>query len=361
MQEWNSEGIGFFLARQLVGVFEVEEWQVDGPAARVRGRLLTRPETALSILRERLEPSGFMPLLSSEREIRILPVPLPTKTAARDRPWIQILLFVATVFTTLLVGALHAGVNPFADPGNVLAGFPFSLSLLSILLVHEMGHYFTARRYGVQVSLPYFIPAPPPVILGTFGALIKMRSPIVDRRSLFDIGIAGPIAGLCLAIPVTVFGLTLSEIVPVRGDEGIFLGSSLLFRLIQELTLGHIPKGMDVLLHPVGFAGWIGFLVTALNLLPLGQLDGGHIAYALLGRRSEKLALFTAITLLIMGVAFWPGWLLWAFLAFMLGFKHPPPLNDVTPLDPARRVIAFGAFILLLFLITPAPFASPEF
>lgn len=361
MPEWESEGLGIFLARQLSGIFEVEEWQIQGAGARFRGALVGRPDTALSILRHRLEPFGFSPLLLSEHEVLVLPTPVVGKRGEAERPWPQIVLFVATILTTLFAGALQQGVNPLSDPTALLAGFPFSFSLLSILGAHELGHYFTGRRYGVRVTLPYFIPAPPPVILGTFGAFIKMKSPVVDRRSLFDIGIAGPLAGLVLAVPVLMIGLTLSQIVPAQGHAGISLGSPLLFALLQEMTLGPIPDGMDVLLHPVAFAGWIGFFVTALNLLPLGQLDGGHIAYALLGRRSERVAFFTAIILALLGLTYWPGWLFWAFIAFMLGFKHPPTMNDVTPLDPGRRLLGLGALLLLLCLITPAPFMTPEF
>lgn len=359
MAEWGSEEIGFFLTRQLSGVFEIEEWQIQGAGARFRGTLVGRPETTVATLRQRLEPYGFSPLLVSEREVLILPTPAVGRRAGAERPWTQILLFFATIATTLFVGAIQHGTDPLADPTNLLAGLPFSFSLLSILGVHEFGHYFTAKRYGVHVTLPYFIPAP--IGLGTFGAFIKMKSPVIDRRSLFDIGIAGPIAGLILAIPILMIGLTMSAIIPTRGEMGISLGSPLLFTFVQELTLGPIPEGMDIVLHPVAFAGWIGFFVTALNLLPIGQLDGGHIAYALLGRRSEKLAFLTAIVLAILGITFWPGWLFWAFLAFMLGFKHPPPMNDVTPLDPRRRLLGVAALILLLSLLTPAPFMSPEF
>ena len=359
MAEWGSEEIGLFLARQLSGIFEIEEWQIQGAGVRFHGILVAKPETTVSVLRQRLEPYGFSPLLLSQREILILPTPAGGKRTEAERPWTQILLFIATVVTTLFVGAIQLGTDPLTDPINLLAGLPFSFSLLSILGVHEFGHYFTAKRYGVHVTLPYFIPAP--VGLGTFGAFIKMKSPVIDRRSLFDIGIAGPIAGLILAIPILMIGLTLSEIVPTHGEMGISLGSPLLFTFIQEVTLGSIPEGMDIVLHPVAFAGWIGFFVTALNLLPIGQLDGGHIAYALLGRQSEKLAFLTAIVLAFLGITFWPGWLFWAFLAFMLGFKHPPPMNDVTPLDPRRRLLAVGALILLFCLLTPAPFISPEF
>lgn len=361
MAEWESEELGFFLARQLSGIFEVEEWKIQGTGARFRGMLLARPETAINTLRQRLEPYGFSPLLVSEREVLVLPTPGVAKGGGAERPWPQILLLAATIVTTLFAGALQQGVNPLTNPAGLLAGFPFSFSLLTILGTHELGHYFTARRYGVRVTLPYFIPAPPPVILGTFGAFIKIKSPVIDRRSLFDIGIAGPIAGLVFAIPVLMIGLKLSTTVPARGHEGISLGSPLLFTLIQEVTLGPIPEGLDVLLHPIAFAGWIGFFVTALNLLPLGQLDGGHIAYAILGRQSEKLALATAVILAILGIAFWQGWLFWAFVAFILGFKHPPTMNDVTPLDPVRRLLGFGALVLLLCLITPAPFIIPEF
>ena len=360
MYDWGPQGIGYFLGQQLLGVFEVEEWQVQDGTVYYRGTLLARPETALSILRQRLEPYGFSPLIRSEREVLIIPTPALVKRGETERPWIHLLLFGATILTTLFVGALQQGVDPLSHPAHLLAGLPFSLSLLSILGVHELGHYFTARHYGVKVTLPYFIPAP--VGLGTFGAFIKMKSPVIDRKVLFDVGIAGPLAGLCLAIPVLILGLKLSQIVPTPDRIGVVsLGSPLLFTFILEMTLGQIPEGMDVLLHPVAFAGWIGFFVTALNLLPLGQLDGGHITYALLGKRSERVAMITALLLVLLGIYSWPGWLFWAFLSFLLGFKHPPLMNDVTPLDRGRYLLGLGAFLLLLTLITPSPFMVSEF
>jgi len=359
MQDWGPQGIGYFLGQQLLGIFAVEEWQVHDGSVHYRGALLAKPETALRVLRQRLEPYGFSPLIRSEREVVIIPTPAAVRGDERDRPWVHLLLFVATILTTLFVGALQQGVDPVSHPVQLLAGLPFSLSLLSILGVHEFGHYFTARHYGVKVTLPYFIPAP--VGLGTFGAFIKMKSPVTDRKVLFDVGIAGPLAGLCLAIPVLMIGLNLSQIVPSGDRIGVSLGSPLLFTFILEMTLGRIPEGMDVLLHPVAFAGWIGFFVTALNLLPLGQLDGGHISYALLGQRSEKVAMVTALLLILLGIYFWPGWLFWAFLSFVLGFRHPPLMNDVTPLDKGRYLLGLGTLFLLLTLITPSPFMVPEF
>ncbi|MFQ5839440.1 MAG: site-2 protease family protein [Candidatus Methylomirabilales bacterium] len=353
MDGWQADGVGMLVAQQLVGIFAVNQIEVGPQAVRCRGFLLARPEVALRVLRERLEPRGLYPLIQSEHEVVVVPVPRQARRA-EDRVWVNALLFLATVLTTLFVGAYHAGKDPLADWNNLWAGWPFSACILSILVCHELGHYFTARHYGIEVTLPYFIPAP--IGLGTFGAFIKMRSPVTDRKALFDVAIAGPLAGLVLAIPILIIGLTLSQVVPLGDRAGIGLGSPPLFSFIAILVVGRVPEGFDVVLHPVAFAGWIGFFVTALNLLPLGQLDGGHIAYALWGKRATHFGMATALVLGILGLHYWPGWLFWAFLAFVLGFRHPPLMDDVTPLDPRRRLGAYGAFILLLLLITPAPF-----
>ncbi|MBI2081113.1 MAG: site-2 protease family protein [candidate division NC10 bacterium] len=352
-----SQGSAFELARLLADVFLVEELQVQEAAVRFRGVLLASPETAVRVLTGRLAPLGYHPLLRSREEIVLL-----RAAPRRGRPWLaepwpNLLLFVATLLTTLFVGALHQGADPLSDPRTLAAGLPFAATLLAILGVHELGHYFTAKAYGIRVTLPYFIPAP--IGLGTFGAFIRMKSPVTDRRALLDVGIAGPLAGLVLAIPAVLVGLRLSTVVPAQG-AGLGLGSSLLFLLLQAIAVGPIPDGLDILLHPVAFAGWIGLFVTALNLLPIGQLDGGHIAYALLGRRHRQVAMGTAALLVALGIFFWQGWLVWAVLAMAMGFQHPPPLDDVTPLDARRRLLALGAFALLLLLITPAPFFFPE-
>ena len=197
-------------------------------------------------------------------------------TARREKPGLHVLLFLITLLTTTAAGALHAGADPLEDPWALLSGLPFSVTLMSILLVHEMGHYLVSRHHGVQASLPYFIPAPS--FIGTFGAFIRMKSPPPDRKSLFDVAAAGPLAGLALAVPAVIVGLHLSTMTASETPSGgLTLGSSLLLSFLSKATLGLLPEEVNIALHPIGFAGWIGLLVTALNLLPVGQLEGGHV------------------------------------------------------------------------------------
>jgi membrane-associated protease RseP (regulator of RpoE activity) len=200
---------------------------------------------------------------------------------------INIILFIVTMATTLLAGALHTGVNIFENPEQIFRGIPFSFSLMGILMAHELGHYLIAKKHGLNVTLPYFIPAPP-FIIGTFGAFIKIRSAVRDRRMLLDVGAAGPLVGVVVSIPFLILGLWLSEVKAVQGQTGANLGSSLFLSFLSWIIFGPVPEGYDIILHPVGFAGWIGLLVTSLNLLPIGQLDGGHVAYALLGEKQNK-------------------------------------------------------------------------
>lgn len=361
MASWLNpeEDVLFFLEREMAGVFAISERHLFDGTVRLQGRLLIDPVTAVAELTERLAPHGYYPLLRSEEDLTIFQV-APAKQLFRTGSWVNVALFLATLATTVFVGAANRGANPLADPWSLGQGVPFAVTLLLILGVHELGHYFTARRYGIAVTLPYFIPAP--IGLGTFGAFIKMKSPVTDRRALFDVGIAGPLAGLCVALPAIVVGLHWSEVIFTGSEEhaGIALGTPLLFSLLQWLTLGPIPEGGDVLLHPVAFAGWIGLFVTALNLLPIGQLDGGHIAYALVGQHHRRVAIFAMLVLIGMGIAYWPGWLFWASLSLILGMKHPPPLNDVTRLDDRRRLLGFASLLLLLGVITPSPFNFSE-
>ncbi len=265
---------------------------------------------------------------------------------------VQIVLFALTFLTTLVAGTFLAGANPLKNPADLLLGFMFSIPLLSILGVHEMGHYAAARRHGVAVTPPYFIPAPS--FIGTFGAFIKIKSPVPHRNALLDIGAAGPIAGAVVAVPVLLVGLSLSSVRPASGLVGIPLGESLLFRAATYAVIGSVPQGVDVVLHPVAFAGWIGLLVTALNLLPSGQLDGGHIAYALFGARYAKVARAVPFLLLPMGLL-WGGWVIWAVMLFFLGTRHPAPVFEDIPLTRGRRIVGIVSGALFLLCFTPSP------
>jgi membrane-associated protease RseP (regulator of RpoE activity) len=257
-----------------------------------------------------------------------------------------------TVLSTLIVGAAHEGVNPFAGPFALLRGLPFAATLLAILFVHEMGHYLTARRYGVEVTLPYFIPAP--TLLGTFGAFIRIRSPMTDRRALVAIGAAGPIAGFLVALPAVWIGVATSQVGPVPDGAALELGESLLLSAVVRSVHGPMPEGYDLLLGSVGLAAWAGILVTALNLLPIGQLDGGHVAYGLLGRSSRWVGLATVAAMLVLS-RWWSGWIVWCILPIIFGLRHPPPVDPHRPLDPWHRWVGIVAFILLALCFTPVP------
>lgn len=363
MRNWgfSVEPWGVVLGRELADVFAVEGWQVLNGTVRFRGNLLVDPEMAMRLLTQRVEPYGFVPMIHTPHEISLLRLPAAARRAPGGwKGWpLNLALFLATLCTTLFVGALMEGQNPLEQPFTLVSGIPFSASLLLILGCHELGHYLTARAYGVQVSLPYFVPLPIPP-LGTMGAIIRMRSPIPSRKVLFDIGIAGPLAGLAVALPVLVIGLMLS---PVKAVSGVVWqeGNSLAYLFLKWLIKGSIPAGSDVMLHPMALAGWLGLFVTALNLMPLSQLDGGHIAYAFLGRGFRKAVwIFLSALVVLYLVSRWEGWLVWVVLAVALGLKHPPPLDDLTPLDRTRRRLAFVALGMLVLFLTPLPFAVYE-
>ncbi|MBM4288433.1 MAG: site-2 protease family protein [Deltaproteobacteria bacterium] len=291
--------------------------------------------------------------------------PEPQTSSHREFPYhippIHIILFLATGLTTLTAGAMQQGVIPWETPWQLYKGLPFSLSLLLILLFHEMGHYLLARYHRLDVSLPYFLPAPPiPFLIGTLGAFIRIRSPILNKPALLDVGAAGPLCGVLAALPVLVFGLQLSEIkiMPTGAGEleGIILGESLLFKFMCWLTLGSLPDTHHIVMHPMAFAGWIGLLVTNINLIPVGQLDGGHVSYALFGDRSQQIAKIFYGALILCGLVAWYGWLFWAILLLFLGFVHPPPLHYWIPLDKKRRVIGYITIAVFLLTFMPAPF-----
>ena len=282
--------------------------------------------------------------------------PAPAVPARKPRVIWNLALFLLTFITTVLAGALQEGVNPLTNPGLIPKGFPFAFALMGILLAHELGHYLVARRHGVDVTMPYFIPAPS--FIGTFGAFIKMRSPARDPKMLLDIGAAGPLVGVAVSIPLVALGLSLSEVKQIEGQVGTTLGDSLLLWLINWVVVGPIPPGYDVVIHPVGFAGWIGLLVTSLNLLPVGQLDGGHVVYALLGERQNRISKFVFVGLLALGVLGWEGWLVWGVLLLIMGFRHPPPVEWWVPLDRKRKVIGWLTIAVFILTFIPVPFSG---
>jgi membrane-associated protease RseP (regulator of RpoE activity) len=351
------------LGRSLEGVFEEHDRQVRAGGAAFRGRLLTEPARALDVLVARFRALGFTPLLRPDGADVVVEALPRVVRQERQGITLNVVLFLLTCVTTLVAGALFFASPTFEPLGSpaivawLLTGLPFAFTLLSILGVHEFGHYFTARYYKASVSLPYFIPAPPVVLFGTFGAIIRLRSPARDRNSLFDIAAAGPLAGLVVALVAVMTGLAWSRVGPVPAGDAIRLGDPLLMQLFVYLSFGRLPEGTDVFLHPVGVAGWAGFLVTALNLFPVGQLDGGRISYALFGPRHRLVGMAAFAGLLILGLATWSlNWFVWAgLLFFLVGFHHSPPLDDVTALTPGRRAVGVLCLVLLVLLVPPVP------
>lgn len=270
---------------------------------------------------------------------------------ARANPMWNLLLFVATIATTSWAGAAHLGVNLLDEPGRWRMGAPYAGALLAILGVHELGHYIVGRRRGIQVSLPYFIPAP--VYLGTFGAFIQMRGPVRDRATYFDVAIAGPLAGLVVAIIALALGLGAPATAP---HGGLVPASSALFAGIYKLVGGGLLS-QRIVLGPLAFAGYLGLVITALNLAPIGQLDGGHVAYALLGRRRAAVLATTVIWLLVVaGVFVSRHYLMWALIAwFVAGSSHPRAVDEAAPIGKGRVLLGWAALVLLLAIIIPVP------
>jgi hypothetical protein len=358
----------------------------DGYLARYRGGLILPAEEAYARISGAFEAQGVQLVTRREGEgaavfaVEALPAVKPSN------PWINLGLFALTVFSMLLAGALYGYAGP-PHLGGVLralpSGIPFAASLLSILLAHEFGHYLAAQAHRSPVSLPYFLPFPGSAF-GTLGAFIRLKRPPRNRNVLLDIGLAGPLAGLVVAIPVLLYGLSVSQVGPLPADPaalGGLEGNSLLYLaakwlitgawLPTPLNYGSVPAvlywlryiavgqplplgGTDVFLSPIAWAGWAGLLVTALNLIPAGQLDGGHLLYVLLGERAVRLWRFTVAATLLLGLV-WPGWFLWAAMLFFLGRVYATPLDDLTPLTPARKALAILGIVLFFLLLTPVP------
>lgn len=278
----------------------------------------------------------------------------------KPRPWWpNALLFALTVLSLLFVGSLiQAGIDDRSSI-RMWDGWPYALSLVLILGAHELGHYFAARHHRVSVTLPYFIPMPFG-IFGTLGAFIQLREPMRNRRMLFDIGVAGPLAGLFFAVPILLLGLATSDVHVTPDDEDVLReGNSIFYAASKLLVFGRFlpddDKNEDVFINQVAQAGWTGLFVTALNLIPLGQLDGGHVIYTLFGRRVQKL--FWPVIIIMATLAVWvnSAWYLWTFLLFFFGRYYARPLEDITPLDPKRRMIGYMALIIFFLIFIPNP------
>jgi hypothetical protein len=320
------------------------------PAVEMRGRFLVEPGKVYDQLEGRFRELGYVLLLRRSGDEQIV-LGIPGQlTASAGRPWIAVGMFLLTVLSTLWVGSGYAG-----DPSSLLSGWPFAVSLLGILLAHEMGHYLVARWQKIPATLPYFIPFP--TILGTMGAVIQIKAPPRNRRALLLLGAAGPLAGLVVAIPVLLLGLSQSSVQFIQPGPAYFQeGNSLLYAALKFLVFGRFlpSNGMDVMISPVAFAGWAGLLVTGMNLIPAGQLDGGHIVYSLLGSHARWLTWGVVGALAALSLL-WQGWLIWVALVLFLGRVHSVPLDDVSELTTGQKALAVFCILVLVFVFIPIP------
>jgi hypothetical protein len=404
-----SENVTATLRRAVEEVMAIQDITYGNGRSplRVRGRLNTSAEQAFKQLRPRFESVGHTPLLRREDGLDVIrALPIVFEHAAQRPPWTAIFLLVATVLSVFYIGVqneLYVGVvdaivyrlNGTVSPqipadllptaaefrDALLKGVMYTVALLGILGTHEMGHYLVARHHKVHTTLPYFIPLPFRVsILGTLGAVIAMREPAPNRRIQFDIGIAGPLAGLLVAIPVMILGLSLSTVntteaflndLPAGVQTSIIHeGQSLAYLGLKYLVFGQVlPQGsLDVWIHPVAFAAWAGFLVTALNLLPIGQLDGGHVMYGLFGKRASlaRIPVIGALALLaaagslrdlgVIDLGFgWGGWWLWIVMMLFLLRRNAPVLDEITGLDARRKALGVAVLVIFILIFTPTP------
>jgi membrane-associated protease RseP (regulator of RpoE activity) len=340
----------------------------------VRGHLLTSADQVYRPLRARFERIGYTPFLRPAQDgVELIAV--PGVIERRPQRWkLNLVLFIATVLSVLATGALSEvmarGVAPetlLRDPRLLQFGIPFTATLLGILFTHEMGHYIVSRLRGAPASLPYFIPIPPLIIpglgvltvTGTLGAVIVQREPFENRRTLLEVAVAGPLAGLVVAIPLLLYGLATSTITPLQPGYTLE-GNSIFYGLAKYLVFRQwLPGGgVDVQLNSVAWGAWIGLLVTMINLLPAGQLDGGHIAYALLGARAEWLAYGMMLLCLGLGISGATSWLVWVLLIGLMGPRHPPLFNEVVQLRPVHVVLGVLGLIAFILLFIPYPFST---
>ncbi len=347
------------LSGAISDLFEVQNYTVGEPKPdhiRFRGRFTCKFPDCFDELRGRFEKHGFTPFIREEDGQTIL-IAAPVVFEPAPSNWIiNLVLLLATIASLLFVGGLG-----YSDTllGSFVAGIPYAVSLMLILGAHELGHYFAARYHNVPVTLPYFIPFPIPPI-GTMGAFIRLKAPVKNKRALFDVGVAGPLAGLAFAIPILIIGLMTSDVGPLPEGGYMLEGNSILYGNIKLALFGQrLPdfiNNVDVSLNQIAWAGWVGLLVTGLNLIPVGQLDGGHIAYVLFGKRARLLywpVIAGLVALLI--ITRMPMWGLWIVMLFVFGRQYAEPLDDVTPVDQNRRLIAIFSMFIFLLVFVPIP------
>ena len=401
------------LTSHVLKIFRIDDVTAGDPRewiVRYRGHLYGEDTvSAYDQLADALRPHNLTPLFRKGEDGRqvVFLVQSHAQPKTSTRNLVNVILFILTVFSVMLTGA---DIPPEAMPADgsfpfllliryIFTGWPFALSMVGILLAHEMGHYLACRYYNVPATLPFFIPAPLISPLGTLGAFIAMRGIPKNKRVLFDVGVAGPIAGLVIAIPVLFIGLSLSHLGPVEhppaGFSGLLEGNSIFYLFSKYLVFGQLlPQplsmggfsesiywiryfltgqpipfgGLDVQLHSVALAGWAGLLVTALNLVPAGTLDGGHVAYGLFGEKARKIFPFAIGILIALSVlpviltfslaSFNFSWILWMMILYSLGRVRTQPLDDITELDNSRRALGFVMLIVFILLFTPIPLVT---
>ena len=350
-QVWTDE-----ITPVVAEVFNIYDMTLLGTdRVRFRGRLMMDSEHAYSYLYRRLRHVPAVPLFRKEGEDHVIIVALGELPRAKQRVGLALVLFGLTVLSVFWAGLWPSLGKPW--PQVVMDALFFSVTLIVILGAHEMGHYIVGRFYGTEMSLPYFIPMPL-FLFGTMGAFIRMVAPPRNRRQWLHIAAAGPLAGLVFALPLTFLGLLLSHVEPLPPHGGYIIeGNSLLYLLMKFIVFGKwLPShGEDVFLHPMAWAGWAGLLVTALNLIPAAQLDGGHVARALLGPRGGRILTYVIIVALLVMTVWWTGWGLWALIIFLFSRYEVEPLDTITEPSATDKVLAAVMLIIFVLLFTPVP------
>jgi len=347
-------------ASSVMDIQQVEHNPAPPISVSFTGRLLADSETAFAHVDEQFAALDYHVLLTTDDEGQHVLMALKGRVTPKPRPrWPNAVLLVLTLLSLLFVGALHeAGMREETDL-DVWRGWPYAVSMILILGTHELGHYFAARYHRVSVTLPYFIPAP--IGFGTLGAFIQLREPMRNRKVLFDVGVAGPLAGLVVALPILFIGLATSNIEPLPTEAYMLEGDSLLYAVAKYAIFGEwLPSGQeDVFINQLAKAGWTGLFITGLNLIPLGQLDGGHVLFTLLGKRAYRLY-YPILGLFLLLSLFNSAWILWTLLLMFLGRAYAVPLDNITQLGRRRRWLGYAAMVIFLLVFVPNPLQTVQ-